>query len=505
MTLTEVLGSSGRHLPRAYVERPEVDGRLRAALGEGTHIALFGTSGVGKTALVQRHVDASRLLFVQCLPGQRVPEVYRAVLAEAGARVRTETRLSRRKRLTASLRLISGGAEQGTERTETEVTIDLGHVGDVFRTLAQHKSRPLIVLHDFHLLPRGTQRQLIGDFQYTFERTEVRVIVVGNWSSSAYLSDLNERLPSFMSDVKVTAWSDGELAAVIGTVERLLNVSLSDDVKALLIAVSAGSIRELIETFRLLLTGLADGSRPASVTGTERLQKIVQFRVTRLFTRYRELASSYLTTRCATTEGVDLDRFLAQIAGDILDVGDDDSDEEDSGDEDRESYSLDELKEAFALVLQEHNQPRMERQRRRRLLIERLSDAGRRDGSEVAVALESVVGDDESDPATEMRRFRAASRALVRMQARAGFHPPLVAFDPHARTLVALEPKFRAFLRTGIGAVEELQQDTPRRVDERRFHGYRTSSWHDPILETARFIRWRNRNVQVPETGVPSS
>src|SRR2546426_639536 len=103
-TLTEALGTpGGKLLPRAYVERPEGDGRFTAALREGMHVALFGTSGVGKTALVQRHVDPARLLFVQCLARQRVPEVYRTMLAEAGARVKTETRLTRRRRLSASL------------------------------------------------------------------------------------------------------------------------------------------------------------------------------------------------------------------------------------------------------------------------------------------------------------------------------------------------------------------------------------------------------------------
>jgi hypothetical protein len=457
------------------------------------HVALFGTYGVGKTALIRRHVDASRLLFVECLPGQQAPEVYRAILAEAGARVRTETRLSKKKRLTASLKFLSGGVEQGTENTEAEVTIDLGHVGDVFRTLAHHKKRPLVVLHDFNRLTRVAQRQIVKDFQYVFEQTEARFVVVGDWSSSAYLTDLNERLPSFLTSVQVTAWRDDELSSVLSAVANRLRITIPEDARASLITMSAGSIRELVEMTRLLLDGSGDTHRSQlkTVPDAEQVQAIARARTARLFGRYRSLLSTYFATKICTTDGMDVEEFLLQTMDDLLQGGDDDG-EDDGDDGPREEYSFDEVKEAFDIAVQEYNTPRLEEQLRRKVMIERLADAARRDGGEVSVSFESLSGVVDTD--LEERIFRATSRALVRKQERASFNPPLVAYDPHARTLVALEPKLRSFLRNDIGDAGALLNITPLRVDDRRFQRYSVYRWHDWIRDAARLVRWRKRH-----------
>jgi hypothetical protein len=95
-----------------------VEGVFYKAFREQAHFAVFGTPGIGKSALIRHHVDASDLIFVKCLKGQGAPDVYRSILSEVGARIRTESRLSKKRQLSATLKIFSGETERGTETTE---------------------------------------------------------------------------------------------------------------------------------------------------------------------------------------------------------------------------------------------------------------------------------------------------------------------------------------------------------------------------------------------------
>lgn len=500
VSLADVFGSSrGERLPLAYVERA-VDDSMRRALAEGAHIAMYGTPGVGKSALIQKHIDASQVLFVECLRRQRAPDVYRSILSEAGARVRTETRLTKKRRLSGTLRIFSGETERGTDNTETEITIDLGNVGDVFRTLARHEGRPYIVLHDFHQLPRSTQRRLVRELQFIFERTDVRLILVGNWTSAAYLTDLNELLPSFLTSVPVPGWSDDELSSVLDAVGRMLNISFSPDLRALLIGLSAGSVRELTELSRMLLREIGVETPqhpPREIVEIDQLRDLAQDRVIRLFDRYQALLASYLSVTVASTEGVDVGRFLVRSVPDLFDESASTRglvDPADDDDDDDDSYTFDELSAALDLVVEDYNTPRVEERRRRRLLIERLAHVARLDGSNVSVSRRSLLADNP-DVALDEETFKRTARKLVARQAKHGFYPPLVAYDPRAEALVALEPKFRAFLRGNADAIGELQQTYPSPVDDRaQWVSWSRWRWRDPIQEAVTAIRWRTRH-----------
>jgi energy-coupling factor transporter ATP-binding protein EcfA2 len=507
-SLTELFGASrGDSQPRAYLDRPAIDARFKRALRDGTHIAVFGTPGVGKSTLIQRHAGVLPLLFVQCLKAQDLPDLYRSMLSEAGARVRTETRLSKKRRLRATLKLVSGESERGTESTETEVTLDLGNVGDVFRTLTRQTDKNIIVLNDFHVLPRRTQRRLMRNLQYVSERTAFRFVVIGNWYTPAYLTDLNELVPSFMTDVKVTAWSDDELCALLEVVERLLNIAFSTAVKEAIVNMSAGSARELTEICRLLLIDAgveSSESTTREISETDALETIMATRVGPLFRRYRELLTSYLTVKLLTAEGTEVDDFLLttvdhHIMRDVAHEAeepaddDDDDDEEEEEEDEKEQYSFDELRAALDLVVRNKNQPREDGQRRRRILVEQLAAGARRDGSEVSVPLKSILDPDVLDVETEEAAYRKECRALVRGQRRNRFYPALAAYDPRARALVALEPRFRAFLRTDAGDISKLQQSIQVPVDQ-YFVSHRTYEFQDEIVNAARLNRWRTQH-----------
>jgi hypothetical protein len=504
-TLAAVLGSSNAmQVPDAYVDRRAVEEAFAEGLAAQTHIVVFGTPGVGKSALVRRNIDWSDLIFVECLRGQQAPDVYRSILSEVGARIRIETRLSKKRRLSATLKFFAAGTERGTENTETEVTIDLGNVGDVFRILrSRGDARHFILLNNFHVLTRGVQRRIVGDLQYVFERTDFRAIILGNWTSQAYLADLNSFLPSFATDVHVTMWSDDELIAVLQKVEKSLNVSFDTDVADELIARSVGSVRELIDNCRLLLTAVGVESTQAStkvIGDIAQLREISQQRMTRLMSRYVDMLSSYLAAELYTTEGIDVGRFLVRVVGQLVsgmgyNAGADDDDDDDDDDESSEkgtTYSYKELNSALTSVIQDYNEPSIAEQSRRRRLIEELARIIRQRGTNnVSVDLQSIVDPGRPDIVDEQYALQRSVKRLLKTQAKHSFNPPLFAYDTRGRSLIAIDPKFRVFLRMESGAVETLQRTDLIPVDRDSSSTWvLNSKWSDPIKEAAAVQRW---------------
>lgn len=490
-TLASVLGSSHEtQLPLSYVERGPVEGAFARALAARTHIAVFGTPGVGKSALVRHNVDWDEVIFVECLSGQRAPDVYRSLLSEAGARIKTETKLSNKRRLSGTLKVFSGDLERDTENTETEITVDLGNIGDVFRILrsrSQHGA--FAVLNNFHVLARPVQRRIVGSLQYIIEHTNTRFIIVGNWTSPAYLTDLNSLLPSFVTDVNVAPWPDEDLKVLLARIEQLMNVSFAADVAAELIRRSAGSVRDLTDSCRTLLSaaGALTTQEPRRVIGEiGTLRELSDGAAYRLNERYASLLSEYLTARLYSLDAVEVDRFLRQVADDLIDDGK-------ATTYGGPRYSLSELQLALHDVMVSFNEPRQgERARRASLIGELMTVIRQREGSGFAVTLRSLATGGTAD-AAEQYALRESAKKLIKLQAEQGFRPPVFAYDPHGGALIALEPKFRAFLRDESVSLDSLQRDDIRPVDQGR--ASRKSwklrdKWHAPIAEAAATRRW---------------
>lgn len=502
VALGEVFGLlSAARPPLAYVYRGEAGNPLLQALADGTHVAVFGTPGVGKTTLLQRHVDQARVLYVECQKGQTAPDVYRSILATAGARIQTERKLTSKKRLSVTLKLFSGGGERGVERTEADVTIDLGNVTDVFRTLAAHSDKKLVVLNNFHYLKRPVQKVLVRNLQYVSEQTPVRFVLMGTWTTSTYLTDLSETLPSFLTAVPVPAWSDEEASDVLARVESILSVSFTPGIRAEMIRMSAGSVRELSETCRSLLAelGVREEQNPVrSITAEDTLHDLIRRRTAGLFTRYRDMLSEYLTMSLVTLEGVDQDALLVRWFKDALADfrdrarGDDDLDDS-IEDVEAGQYSSEELQAALEAVVADGNAPARLEERRRRSLVEMLSNRARLDGRHVSVSFEDVATAQNLELFPDLETLRKTARTFVSTQKDAGFHPPLVAYDPRAGALVALEPKFRAFLRTAAGDIAQYETVESHALDDGTQSSY---AWVRNVMERAELDRWRNRRGQ---------
>lgn len=452
VSLTHVFGErGGATAPLAYVERHGVDSAFRAALGAHTHVAVYGARGVGKTSLVQRYADPARLIYVECHKSQTAPDLYRSILAESGARVKTETKLTKKRRLAATLKVFSGDTERGTESTEADVTLDLGNVGDVFRTLATCVPEPLIVLNNFQELPRSAQRRIVDDLQYVLERTTARIMLIGTWSSTAYLTDLNQMLPSFLTAVDARAWSDDEFGSLLDRAERLLNITIAPALRDRLVQMSGGSARELIEICTQLLDDLGvTATQPTTlpVSAVDELESVLSGRTARPFSRYRRLLTDFLTADFVTVEGMDLEVFIAEtMSGDLAHEDDP---------EGLTRFPLAELVEATRQVIAEAQEPTEQKLLRRKALIDHLHGTAHVPGRQTSVSLEDVQQMSlMTGLEIDRRRFRAAARRLMKQERAAGFRPRPVVFDPRSVALVAVEPSFRAFLRS-LDSVDSL-------------------------------------------------
>lgn len=490
-TLASVLGNSHQtQLPLSYFERRSVEQAFARALATQRHIAVFGTPGVGKSTLVRHNLDWSQVIFVECLAGQQTPDVYRSMLSEAGARIKTETKLSNKRRLSGTLKVFSADIERDTENTETEITVDLGNIGDVFRILrSRRKNDEFVLLNNFHVLARSVQRRIVGNLQYIIEQTSTRFIIVGNWNSSAYLTDLNSLLPSFVTDINVLPWSDEELTFALNKIAHLMNVSFTADVATELIHSSAGSVRELVDKCRTLLSvlGVTATQQPARVISEiETLRELSASAGSRLHERYAALLSQFLTARLYSSEAADVNRFLNRVAKDLMAPAQMPANTS-------QLYSLAELQRAMGDAIAAFNEPRQaEQARRARLIGELMTVIRQREGGGASVTLRSIAGGGPAE-AAEQYALRMAVRRLIRLQAGQGFRPPLLAYDRYGGALIAVEPKFRAFLRDESVSLESLLFDDTRPVDRpRRSHGnyWLMNKWHDPIAEAATTRRW---------------
>lgn len=244
--LIDVFGRLGDD-PESYIEREGVDRRIDECLESGKHVVVYGRPGQGKTSLVRRALTTRRSLYIQCQRGQRVPDLYRRILAELGASITTGRKLTKKRRLSADIKIFSGGGDTEIESSEAQMTIDLGNIGDVLAAVNRSGFEGWIVLNDFQNLAESAKRRVATDIKYIAEQGPVRVLLVATWSGAIRFLDLNEDASSFVVHLEVPPWSPEDLRRILDAAEYLLNVEFSDQVKDRCIQSSAGCVRNLHE------------------------------------------------------------------------------------------------------------------------------------------------------------------------------------------------------------------------------------------------------------------
>lgn len=232
----------------AYVARTRLDEMTKAALHSGKHVILFGQPGQGKSALLRNNMDPAAIVcFVQCARKQNLPDVYRQIIANANVSVTTDKKISKKRKLSASVKIFSAEGDQTEEHVEKFVTIDLGNIVDVARILKDSHFNQRIVVNDFHHLSYSAQFQLANDLKYLFENTAYRLIVVGCWLDETRMLDLNSQLGSYIEQIHVDPWPPAMLLEVLKQGERALNIRFSDPIRKSLCESAYSCIRNLHE------------------------------------------------------------------------------------------------------------------------------------------------------------------------------------------------------------------------------------------------------------------
>ena len=250
-----------RNVPPHYVDRPDVKAPLQRALTRDNHVILFGDPGQGKTTMLRDVLTGIDHIFVQCRSKQRIPDLYRSILFEAGASITIERKMTKRKRMPASVRF---APTDDTVSTESLVTVDLGNICDVVRILRSVFPPRWIVLNDFQALAYGAQRALARDMRYLAENSVYRFVIVGAWSGAARFLDLNEDAAGTVSQTHVRPWTRAELSAAADRVTALNEVRFSSKVSRVCLDWSVGSIRNLHE----IVTRLSAFARDANPAGS---------------------------------------------------------------------------------------------------------------------------------------------------------------------------------------------------------------------------------------------
>lgn len=266
ISLDDVFGVA-RDLPKNYVVRESVDGRLINALSRDQHIVIYGSSKQGKTCLRKYNLKESEYNVVTCSNKWALAQLHSAILKEVGYQVegtatRTvggETKISAKLGGAISYLAAKVNAEAGAEASSTRtdqidsrpIELDPADVNDIIAALDAAKAPQFLVLEDFHYLPEETQRDFAVALKAFHEASKYSFIVVGVWRDQNRLVQQNGDLTGRVVSIDADRWSHEELRQVVEDGERLLNITFDDAFKKDLLAGCFNNVFIVQESCRL--------------------------------------------------------------------------------------------------------------------------------------------------------------------------------------------------------------------------------------------------------------
>ncbi|HBM2951907.1 TPA: hypothetical protein LVL69_002414 [Klebsiella oxytoca] len=240
--INDVFGLS-RELPLNYIERSDVDNKLRQELKAQKHIVIYGSSKQGKTCVRKHCIESSDYILVQCSNRSDVSELNASILKRAGFEITQSTK----KGMTGKLKIIAslkatvlgigasvGGEEENSTSSElvkAPLEIDVDDVNDVIAALKSINFKKIIVLEDFHYMPFETQRDFSIALKAFHESSEITFVIVGVWLEDNRLIVYNGDLTGRIISVNADKWSSAELTQAIDEGGNLLNIKFSDKFK----------------------------------------------------------------------------------------------------------------------------------------------------------------------------------------------------------------------------------------------------------------------------------
>ncbi|CAM4100889.1 hypothetical protein SENE111051_08810 [Serratia nematodiphila] len=279
--VSEVFGLT-RDLPLNYIERNDVDVKLKTELSAKKHIVIYGSSKQGKTCVRKHCLDPQQYILVQCSNKSDISELNSSILKRAGFEITQSTKkgMTGKNKILASIKgglfgtfSASAGGETedttSTEKTTTPLEIDVDDVNDVIAALKSINFDKIIVLEDFHYMPFETQKDFSIALKAFHETSSITFIIVGVWLEDNRLIVYNGDLTGRVISVNADKWSDGDLVKAIDEGARLLGISFSQGFKNDLVKYCLKSIYLVQEACRraCVLEGVSNGQSSSVEVG----------------------------------------------------------------------------------------------------------------------------------------------------------------------------------------------------------------------------------------------
>lgn len=254
-TVNEVYGLS-RGVPLNYIERQNVDERLRSNLNREKHITIFGSSKQGKTCLRKHCMNENDYILVQCSNRWSLSDLNANILKRAGYELTESTSVTYggKAKVSAKFNVLNSeiGAEAGGEGTSNVtrklLELDLSDVNDIIGALSSVQFNKYIVLEDFHYLKSEIQKDFAIELKAFHESSKLCFVIVGVWLDENKLVIYNGDLTGRIISVNADLWREDELQHVIRKGEDFLNIRFASSFVRKVIEASSGNVYIVQET-----------------------------------------------------------------------------------------------------------------------------------------------------------------------------------------------------------------------------------------------------------------
>lgn len=298
--VSEVFGISTEVSEYSYVNRSELDDKLKNFLRTNYHIVIKGDSKTGKSWLRQRILDNP--VIVQCRLNMNLSDIYKAALSALGIKltISQQTENSFSGEISASTDVGLGvlakvRAKLGMQSTHksTEEKIDLTQGVDNLKYVSEliNASGRRLVIEDFHYLNEKTREELAYDLKTMWDY-KCYAVIIGVWAEDNLLLRLNKDLLARTREVPIR-WSDDDLRKILDKGSTALNLELGSEVKSELISISYGNagILQRLTQDALMEAGFLESSwERRRIFDTDCVESAALFYAEELNTVYQDFA-----------------------------------------------------------------------------------------------------------------------------------------------------------------------------------------------------------------------
>jgi hypothetical protein len=245
----DVFGINTELKEESYIDRANLDKKMQRSLAKNSHIAIYGSSKCGKSWFRQRNLPDA--IIVQCRYGMTVNDIYTTALASLEIKLIIEESKSHKiqgsveatgefgtsilgKLKVKAQALLSKDSTTKTKPIGKDIS-DLSHIAEIINASGKR-----LIIEDFHYINEKEKKSFAFDLKALWDY-KCFVIIIGVWSQSGYLTNLNPDLLSRIKELSIV-WSDEDLKAVIEKGCNALNIQISTKIIKKLVTDSYGNV-----------------------------------------------------------------------------------------------------------------------------------------------------------------------------------------------------------------------------------------------------------------------